>query len=100
MTVHHLVPNPTNRANRFAKTRRNWLEPISDPKNNPHFEPLPIINNVNLTLPLRVIVPEIAARAEREKSLVFHVTGDSGGTGTQSAAADGSGVVLWRLNRA
>jgi hypothetical protein len=79
MTVHHLIPNPTNRPNRFAKTRRPWLEPISDPKNNPHFEQLPITNNVNLTLPLRVIVPEAAARAEKEKKLVFHVIGDSGG---------------------
>jgi hypothetical protein len=79
MTLHHLIPNPTNRPNRFAKTRRNWLEPISDPKNNPHFEKLPITNNVNLTLPLRVVVPETAARAEKEKKLVFHLIGDSGG---------------------
>jgi hypothetical protein len=79
MTLHHLIPNPTNRPNRFAKTRRDWLEPISDPKNNPHFEKLPITNNVNLTLPLRVVVPETAARAEKEKKLVFHLIGDSGG---------------------
>lgn len=79
MTVHHLVPNPVPTANRFAKTRRPLLEPISDPKNNPHFEQPPITNNVNLTLPLRVIVPEVAAAAQQKQKLVFHVIGDSGG---------------------
>ncbi|WP_407180397.1 metallophosphoesterase family protein [Bradyrhizobium sp. STM 3562] len=79
MTVHHLVPNPMPSANRFAKTRRPPLEPISDPKNNPHFEKPPMTNNVNLTLPLRVIVPEVAALAQAKQKLVFHVIGDSGG---------------------
>ena len=79
MTVHHLVPNPTPYANRFAKTRRPFLDPISIPKNNPHFEKPPLTNNVNLTLPLRVIVPEAAAAAQQAGKLVFHVIGDSGG---------------------
>ena len=79
MTVHHLVPNASPSANRFAKTRRPFLEPISDPKNNPHFEKPPITNNVNLLLPLRVIVPEAAALAQDKQKLVFHVIGDSGG---------------------
>ncbi len=79
MTVHHLVPNPTPDANRFAKTRRPFLDPISIPKNNPHFEKPPLTNNVNLTLPLRVIVPEAAAAAQQAGKLVFHVIGDSGG---------------------
>jgi hypothetical protein len=78
MTVHHLVPN-TPQANRFAKTRRPFLEPISDPKTNPHFEKPPLTNNVNLMLPLRVIVPDAAATAQSEGTLVFHVIGDSGG---------------------
>jgi hypothetical protein len=79
MTVHHLVPNPIPDANRFAKKRRAFLDPISIPKNNPHFEQPPITNNVNLVLPLRVIVPEAAAAAQQAKKLVFHVIGDSGG---------------------
>jgi hypothetical protein len=79
MTMHHLVPNATPNANRFSKTRRPLLEPISNPKNNPHFEKLPITNNVNLTLPLGVIVPQTAAAATSSGKLVFHVIGDSGG---------------------
>lgn len=79
MTVHHLIPNASPNASRFSKTRRPFLEPISDPKNNPHFEKLPATNNVNLTLPLRVIVPDAAATAQSEGKLVFHVIGDSGG---------------------
>lgn len=79
MTVHHLIPNASPQANRFSKTRRPFLEPISNPKNNPHFEKPPITNNVNLALPLRVIVPDAAATAQSEGKLVFHVIGDSGG---------------------
>jgi hypothetical protein len=81
MTVHHLIPNPTppRDANRFAKTRRPFLDPISFPKNNPHFEAPPATNNVNLTLPLRVIIPDAAAAAQQAGKLLFHVIGDSGG---------------------
>jgi hypothetical protein len=79
MAMSHLIPNATPDANRFAKTRRPVLEPISDPKNNPHFEKPPFTNNVNLMLPLRVIVPETAAAAAQAGQLVFHVIGDSGG---------------------
>src|SRR5437016_11697910 len=79
MTVHHLVPNATPNADRFSKTRRSFLEPISNPKNNPHFEKAPITNNVNLALPLRAIVPDVAAAAAQAGKLAFHVIGDSGG---------------------
>ncbi len=81
MTVHHLIPNPPppRDASRFAKTRRPFLDPISFPKNNPHFEKPPITNNVNLTLPLRVIIPDAAAAAQQAGKLLFHVIGDSGG---------------------
>ncbi|MBR0801065.1 metallophosphoesterase [Bradyrhizobium jicamae] len=80
MAMHHLVPNPNAApASRFAKTRRPFLEPISNPKNNPHFEKPPFTNNVNLTLPLRVVVPDVAVAAATAKKLVFHVIGDSGG---------------------
>ncbi|HTO63547.1 MAG TPA: metallophosphoesterase [Bradyrhizobium sp.] len=79
MVMHHLVPNASPDTNRFAKTRRPPLEPISNPKNNPHFEQPPITNNVNLTLPLRVIIPEVATAAAKEGTLVFHAIGDSGG---------------------
>ena len=79
MTMHHLIPNASPHAQRFAKTRRPYLEPISDPKNNPHFEKPPLTNNVNLILPLSVIIPQIAADAKKARKLVFHVIGDSGG---------------------
>jgi calcineurin-like phosphoesterase family protein len=79
MAMHHLEPNATPDANRFSKTRRAFLEPISIPKNNPHFEKPPLTSNANLTLPLRVIVPEVAAGAAAAGKLVFHVIGDSGG---------------------
>jgi hypothetical protein len=77
--MHPLIPNETPTANRFAKTRLPLLDPISIAKNNPHFEKPPITNNVNLTLPLRVIIPEVAAAATEAGKLVFHVIGDSGG---------------------
>ena len=79
MLTSALVPHASPQANRFSKQRRPFLEPISDPKNNPHFERPPLTNNVNLNLPLRVILPQEAAAAERHKKLVFHSIGDSGG---------------------
>jgi Calcineurin-like phosphoesterase len=79
MPLHALVPNASPVTNRFAKTRRPFLEPISDPKNNPHFERPPITNNVNLVLPLRIVLPEAAQAVEHSNKLVFHAIGDSGG---------------------
>ena len=79
MAMQHLIPNASPAASRFAKARRPVLEPISDPKNNPHFEKPPLTNNVNLILPLRVIIPSEAAAAQQANKLVFHVIGDSGG---------------------
>jgi len=79
MAVHHLESNPTKRKSHFAKNRRSFLEPISDAKNNPHFEKPPITNNVNLKLPLRVVIPKEADAAAKAGKLVFHVIGDSGG---------------------
>jgi calcineurin-like phosphoesterase family protein len=90
-TVEHLVPNPTHRSNRFAKARRPFLEPISFPKNNPHFEKPPLIEKVNQTLPLRVVDPEAAKTATDAGKLVFHAIGDSGGIhgdDIQSAVAE------------
>jgi hypothetical protein len=79
MAMHHLIPNPSSSAPRFSKERRPYLEPISNPKNNPHFEKPPLTNNVNLVLPLSVILPQAAATAAESGTLVFHVIGDSGG---------------------
>jgi hypothetical protein len=79
MAMPYLIPNATPNANRFSKSRRPPLEPISSPKNNPHFEKPPLTNNVNLRLPLRVILPEEATAAAQANRLVFHVIGDSGG---------------------
>ena len=78
-TIPHLVPNPTSRSNRFAKARRPFLEPISFPKNNPHFEKPPFIDKVNQTLPFRVVDPDAARAATQAGKLVFHAIGDSGG---------------------
>jgi hypothetical protein len=91
MAMQHLVPNETPNAPRFSKLRRHYLEPISYAKNNPHFEKPPLTNNVNLVLPLRVIIPHVAAAAEQNSTLVFHVIGDSGGIhgdDVQTAVAD------------
>lgn len=76
MTMQHLIPNATPNAPRFSKKRRHYLDPISYAKNNPHFEKPPLTNNVNLVLPLRVVLPDAAAGADQ---LVFHAIGDSGG---------------------
>jgi Calcineurin-like phosphoesterase len=91
MSMTHLVPNASPNAQRFSKTRRHYLDPISDPKNNPHYEKPPLTNNVNLILPLSVIIPQLAANAEQAGTLVFHVIGDSGGIhgdDVQTAVAD------------
>lgn len=91
MSITHLIPNASPNAPRFSKTRRHYLDPISDPKNNPHFEKPPLTNNVNLILPLRIIVPQIAAAADQAGTLVFHVIGDFGGIhgdNVQTAVAD------------
>ncbi len=86
-----LVPNPSSGAPRFSKQRRPFLEPIAYPKEYPHFEKPPLTNNVNLTLPLRAVLPEDADRAEAEGRLVFHLSGDTGsihGDNSQVAIAE------------
>jgi len=87
-----LVPhNSTAGGHRFSKRRRHYLEPIAFPKETPRFEKPPLTNNVNLVLPLRVIVPRVAQHAEDKKVLVFHGVGDSGGIHgeeTQTAVAE------------
>lgn len=86
-----LVPHPSSSAPRFSKQRRPFLEPIAFPKEYPHFEKPPMTNNVNLTLPLRAVIPDEAARAEAEGRLVFHLSGDTGsihGDNSQVAIAE------------
>jgi Calcineurin-like phosphoesterase len=86
-----LITNPTPNAPRFSKARRHYLDPIAAPKNNPRFEKPPMTNNVNLILPLRAIVPDVAEQAQSSGRLVFHITGDSGcihGDETQVAVAE------------
>src|SRR5262249_10383418 len=43
------------------------------------FEKPPLTNNVNLALPLRIIVPDVVEQAQRDGTVVFHAIGDSGG---------------------
>jgi hypothetical protein len=86
-----LSTRPSPNAPRFSKPRRQYLDPLALPKNNPHFEKPPLTNNVNLTLPLRVIVPDLVEAVERSGKLVFHTIGDSGGIhgdATQVAVAE------------
>jgi len=78
-TMRTLTTIPTPNAPRFSKPRRHYLDPLATPKNNPRFEKPPMTNNVNLILPLRAIIPDVAAQVDTAKRLVFHVIGDSGG---------------------
>jgi hypothetical protein len=74
-----LVSHESVKTNRFSKQRRPFLEPLAFPKENPRFEPPPITNNVNLIMPLRIIVPEVVDAAKAAGKLVFNSVGDSGG---------------------
>ena len=56
----------------------------------PAFIPPPTTNNVNLALPLDIVLPEANEKIARAKALVFHAVGDTGGvqgTETQEALA-------------
>ncbi|HXZ79532.1 MAG TPA: metallophosphoesterase [Terriglobales bacterium] len=63
----------------FGKSRRPFGDPVADPKDDPYFEPPPVTNNVNLTLPLVSILPDADTRIAQSGQLVFHSVGDTGG---------------------
>jgi Calcineurin-like phosphoesterase len=74
----------------FSKPKRNFNDPVSPPAHSPAFIPAPLTNNVNLKLPLDIILPGVDNRIARTQSMVFHAVGDTGGikgTETQDALA-------------
>ena len=69
----------------LSKPKRAFNNPVSPPPHKPAFIPAPPTNNVNLNLPLDVILPGAEARIETAQELVFHAVGDSGGiNGTET----------------
>jgi hypothetical protein len=74
----------------FSKPKRAFDDPVSPPASHPAFIPAPPTNNVNLNLPLDIILPGADAKIAKAKAMVFHAVGDSGGikgTETQEALA-------------
>jgi hypothetical protein len=63
----------------FSKPQRDFNNPVSPPAHSPAFIPPPPTNNVNLNLPLDIILPGVDAKIAKAKSMVFHVVGDTGG---------------------
>jgi Calcineurin-like phosphoesterase len=63
----------------FGKVRRAIGDPVAAPKEPLRFEPPPPPSSWNFHLPLDIVAPEAAARAEANKRLVFHCVGDTGG---------------------
>ena len=63
----------------FSKPKRDFNNPVSPPAHSPAFIPPPPTNNVNLNVPLDIILPEANAKIERAGAMVFHAVGDTGG---------------------
>jgi len=75
----------------FSKPKRPFNDPVSPPSHHPAFIRPPLTNNVNLTVPLDVILEGSHDRITKAKTMVFHAVGDSGGihgTETQDALAE------------
>ena len=74
----------------FSKPKRDFNDPVSPPAHSPAFIPAPPTNNVNLNLPLDIILPGADAKIAQAQAMVFHAVGDTGGvkgTETQEALA-------------
>ena len=86
----HSQPRPTlSPSHRPRKPRRQFGDPIAARKERPDFVQPPLINRVNLNLPLRAIMPEDWITDAGH--IVFHTVGDTGGiygTEAQEAIAD------------
>jgi hypothetical protein len=81
----------------FSKPKRAFNDPVSPPPRSPAFIRPPLTNNVNLSVPLDVILPGADARITKAKAMVFHAVGDSGGihgTETQEGLA---GVMMKQI---
>jgi hypothetical protein len=63
----------------FSKPKRDFNNPVSPPAHSPAFIPPPPTNNVNLNLPLDIILPGADAKIEQTGAMVFHAVGDTGG---------------------
>src|SRR5438309_7777177 len=63
----------------FSKPKRSFNDPVSPPAKHPAFIPAPPTNNVNLNLPLDVILPGVEAKINEAQAMVFHTVGDTGG---------------------
>jgi hypothetical protein len=74
----------------FSKPKRAFDDPVSPPPQHPAFIPPPPTNNVNLNLPLDIILPGADAKIAGAQAMVFHAVGDTGGikgTETQEGLA-------------
>jgi hypothetical protein len=77
-------------ARSFSKPKRDFNNPVSPPAQSPAFIPAPPTNNVNLNLPLDIILPGADAKIAQAQAMVFHAVGDTGGikgTETQEGLA-------------
>jgi Calcineurin-like phosphoesterase len=75
----------------FRKPKRDFNNPVSPPAQHYAFIPAPPTNNVNLTLPLDIVLPGADAKIAAAKAMVFHAVGDTGGvngTATQEGLAE------------
>ena len=74
------TPPGHGRKKQFGKARRPIGDPVAEAKEPLRFEtPPPPATPGNFHLPLEAIVPEAAAEATKNKKLVFHCVGDTGG---------------------
>lgn len=74
----------------LSKPKRPFNDPVSPPAHHPAFIPAPPTNNVNLNLPLEIVLPGADAKIAQAQAMVFHTVGDTGGikgTETQEALA-------------
>jgi len=74
----------------FSKPKRDFNDPVSPPARSPAFIQAPPTNNVNLNLPLDVVLPGADAKIAQAQTMVFHAVGDTGGikgTETQEGLA-------------
>ena len=74
-----LLPAPTVVANRFAKPRIPFGNPVSSAKNNPTFIQPPAPTTTSFNLPMATLLPDEAEAAQTAGTLVFHCVGDTGG---------------------
>jgi hypothetical protein len=69
----------------FNKPKREFDDPVSPPAHSPTFIPAPPTNNVNLNLPLDIVLPGVDAKITHAKAMVCHAVGDTGGVkGTET----------------